>query len=211
VGGTSVGIGLPIAAYEDFSEGVSVAAQALEDRGARMVLTIESASAPTEFRFPIAVPSGGRLEAQVDGTVNVIDAAGLPAGHFAAPWAIDAVGSAVPTSYRVAGNVLVQTVQHTDNYPVLADPHYDWGWVTGTAYFNRKETRSMKTLSYGATVAGGLCAAFAAQTLGAACAVSAAFYAQWNYVAGNAYADGGCIKIKVPPFWASAYAGGRCR
>jgi hypothetical protein len=142
--------------------------------------------------------------------VNELDASGLPAGHFEAPWAVDSAGLDVTTTYRVEGNVLVQSVLHTDNYPVIADPKYDWGWVTGTAYLNRKQTRSMKTLSYGATVAAGLCAAFAAQTLGASCAVSAALYAQWNYVAGNADGDGKCIKIKVPTMWAYAYSGGNC-
>jgi hypothetical protein len=190
---------------------VSIGAQALADGGVRALLVIETSDAPVEYRFDIGVPAGGYLELQPDGAVNVADGAGLPAGHFEAPWAFDSAGLPVPTSYRIEGTTIVQVVEHSSNYPVVADPNYTWGWVTGTVYYTRAETRSMKTWSYGAVVAAGLCAAFAVQTAMAACAISAAFYAQWNYVAGNAYGDGKCMKIKVPTFWASAYTEGTCR
>ena len=52
---------------------------------------------------------------------------------------------------------------------------------------------------------------FGAQTAGAACGVAGAVVAQWNYVASNAYADGKCVKIKLPIMWAYAYSGGYCK
>jgi hypothetical protein len=143
--------------------------------------------------------------------VNVLSGDGMPAGHFRAPWATDATGREVPTSYRLEGTVLVQTVAHSGNYPVVADPHYTWGWVTGTAYYDRAETKSLKTYSFALIVAGGLCAAFAWQTAGASCAISAALFSQWQYVASNAHGEGRCVKIKIPTFWAYAYSGGHCR
>lgn len=87
---------------------------------------------------------------------------------------------------------------------------YTWGWVTGTAYYNRAETRTMKTAWGAGVVASGLCAYFWAETAGAACAVSAALMGQWMYVAGNVYADGHCVKIKIPTLWAYGYSGGYC-
>ena len=87
---------------------------------------------------------------------------------------------------------------------------FTWGWVTGTVYFTRAETRSMKTVTYAAIIAGAICTFTASHTFGAGCLVSGAMISQWNYVAGNAYADGKCIKIKLPYMWAYSYSGGYC-
>ncbi|MFD7665659.1 helicase HerA domain-containing protein [Streptomyces sp. NPDC059788] len=47
-------------------------------------------------------------------------------GGFAAPWAKDAHGNPVPTSYRVDGSTLVQSVRIADStaFPVVADPKW---------------------------------------------------------------------------------------
>jgi hypothetical protein len=60
------------------------------------------------------------------------------------------------------------------------------------------------------STAAGVCAAYAIKTGGVGCVISEAMTAQWNYVAGNAYGDGKCVKIKTPTMWASAYSGDRC-
>lgn len=198
--------------YTDALPGTSLAAQALEDGGARALIVIENADAPTEYRFPIEATTGSTLELQDDGSVNVIDPDGIPVGNIATPWATDGNGRAIPTSYRLDGMSIIQVVHHVDAaYPVVADPKFTWGWVTGTAYYNRAETRSMKTLSFAAIIAAGLCASFAWATAGASCVIGGAFFAQWQYVASNAYGDGKCIKIKIPTFWASAYSDGYCK
>lgn len=223
--GTTIGIDLPVTAnvddarvvdrttaiYTDAMPGTSLAAQALDAGGVRALIVIEDGSAPSEYRFSIDAGAGSTLELQEDGSVNLIGSDGDPIGHFAAPWAYDADNRPVPTSYRIEGMDIVQAVHHKGSeYPVVADPKYTWGWVTGTVYFNRAETRSMRTFSYGAIIAAGLCTAFALETAGAACAIGGAFMAQWQYVATNAYGDGKCVKIKIPTFWASAYSGGYC-
>ena len=87
---------------------------------------------------------------------------------------------------------------------------YTWGWVTGTVYYNKAETRSMRTYSYAAMAAGAICAVFGPETVGAACAIGAVAIGQWNYVAGNAYAAGQCVKIKLPIMIAYQYSGGYC-
>lgn len=88
---------------------------------------------------------------------------------------------------------------------------YTWGWVTGTVYYNRLETRKLKTVSFLVLAAAGICAFFGSYTLGAACVIAGAVLAQWQYVAGNAYGNGGCVKIRVPYFWAYRYTGGYCK
>jgi hypothetical protein len=178
-----------------------------DDVRAQMIFELKDASAPTVFDVAVSLPAGARLvlNEQV-GAVFVVDATENVVGVFAQPWAVDATGLAVPTEFEIVGNTLRQHVQHQGAaYPVMADPQYTWGWVTGTAYYNRRETKNMTTLAYGATVVAGLCAAFGAQTLGVACAISAAFYAQWAFQADRAFGEGRCLKIKVPTFEAGSY------
>jgi hypothetical protein len=134
-------------------------------------------------------------------------------GHIDAPWARDASGHAVVTHYSLDGGDLVQRIRFSNDtvFPVVADPKYTWGIATGTVYYDRGETRSLKTQAYAETVAAGICAFFGPETAGAACVLSGAVMLQWSYVAGNAYGDGKCVKIKAPTFWAYAYSGGYCR
>lgn len=50
--------------------------------------------------------------------------------YIAAPWAVDANGSPLPTYYSVDGNTVVQTVETTADtaFPVVADPSWVW-WI----------------------------------------------------------------------------------
>lgn len=199
--------------FETNSRQASVVARASTE-GAQALIVIEGASAPTEYEFPVQVENGiARLGVTSDGEIEIWSPSeSHPAATVAPPWAIDANGFAVPTRFEIRGSSLVQVVDHEGAaYPVVADPKYTWGWVTGTTYYNRKETRSLKTRSYGYIVAAALCAAFGTQTAGVACAVAGAVVAQWNYVASNAYGDGKCAKIKIPIMWAYAYSGGYCK
>ncbi|WP_395152162.1 hypothetical protein [Ilumatobacter sp.] len=201
--GVEIGIGLPgatkaddatvlsagTAVYTDAAVDTSIAAQALADGSLRALITIEGPNAPTQYRFPIDLPADYRLETQDDGTINIIDASGVPVSHFDAPWATDVTGAAVPTTLTVDGNTIVQTVNHTGNYPIVADPHYTWGFVTGTVYFNKNETNKLM-LGYGvsALVGGYFTGGLAAIPLG-----SISLYAAYVLNAGH------CMKMKVVP------------
>lgn len=92
-----------------------------------------------------------------------------------------------------------------------ANIHYTWGWVTGTAYLNKSETRLLRGYSYAVIVAAGMCAVFGWESAGLACAVSGAMTAQWQWVASEAVTHGRCVKIKVPTMIAYEYSGGDCR
>jgi hypothetical protein len=181
------------------------------DVRAQLLFELEDASAPTAFDLAVSLPPGARLVANdALGAIFVVDRHDDVIGVFARPWAVDADGMAVPTSFEIVGTTLRQHVDHRGAaYPVIADPQYTWGWVTGTAYYSRRETKNMTSLTYGATVVAGLCAAFGAETLGVACAISAAFYAQWAFQADRAFSDGRCLKIKVPTSEAGSYPFGQ--
>lgn len=149
-GGTSTGGGSPIAAPEPIAntgaaeydtlwtdenvptglttlrdnDNVDVWTYAPDDHSAFMALIIiNNADAPTEYRFEHAVPEGHTAEVQDDGSVRFFDAGGNEAGGVMAPWAVDADGNDITTSYRLDGDTIIQTVNHQDAvYPVVADP-----------------------------------------------------------------------------------------
>lgn len=199
--------------YEDVARSTSVVARPTQ-QGAQALIVIDRSDAPSTFTFPIDANGGAvTLRPTEDGSIEVMSGQRKhPVATVAPPWATDANGDPVPTHFEVQGSFLIQVVDHVGaTYPVIADPKYTWGYVTGTTYYNRKETRSLKTRSYAYVVAAGICAALGPQSAGAACVAAGAFAAQWNYVAANAYGDGKCVKIKVPTFWASAYSGGYCK
>lgn len=76
--------------------------------------------------FAVRVPTGGRLRLLPAGDVLVEDSRGKAVGAYDAPWASDALGRPLPTSYRIDGARLVQTVELTPRtrFPVTLDPIY---------------------------------------------------------------------------------------
>ncbi|MGW7187054.1 hypothetical protein ACWGII_40830 [Streptomyces sp. NPDC054855] len=137
--GTRVAIGLPGSAaapasatangtvmYTQPDGPVDIAAQVGRDGSASALITLKDASAPTEYRFPLDLPSGAHAALLEEGGVVVGDSAGEIVGLFDTPWAKDANGKPVPTTYRLEGGTLIQTIQ-TDKstaYPVVADPKW---------------------------------------------------------------------------------------
>lgn len=139
----SVGIGLPFAdrtaqgevvdlpgeagpvAVFDHGNGSSSIPLTRADSSVQLTTVIEGPQAPTEYAYPVDVAGGGTLVLHPEGMVEIRDAHGEFAGAVAKPWARDATGAEVPTSYRVEGDTLIQTVDHAAAgvaYPVVADP-----------------------------------------------------------------------------------------
>lgn len=214
--GTTVALGLPetrevqaaksdagTVSYADAAPSTDVAVQPTTDGGVRALVTLKDAGAPTKHRFDIKLPEGTELVATEDGGYDIVrdSEAAVSFGHINAPWARDAGGHAVPTSYRLDGTTLVQTV-HVDagtRFPVVADPKYTWGWATGTVYYKRAETKRMRdragilslvTFLTPASIPFGLVADEAKK----------------------AYAAGKCLKIRYPvPFVPGTYKDSYCK
>ena len=88
-----------------------------------VLLIIDNADAPTEYRFEGAIPEGHSATVTENGSVQFFDADGIEAGGVMAPWAVDADGKNIPTSHTIDGTTIVQTVEHHGAvYPVVADP-----------------------------------------------------------------------------------------
>jgi hypothetical protein len=101
---------------------------------------------------------------------------------------------------------------HVVDMPPMPTRTISWGFLGLSAiiYFNRSETRTMKTAVAALTLVATACAAFGVII----CGLTLVQAGQWAYVASNAYADGRCVKIEVGLFRSSlAYAygpGGHC-
>lgn len=123
--GDDVAIGLPVDVSRDAEvaddgtvvyqaettkPAVDVAAQILEDGSVRVQTVIDTPEAPHEFAYPLTLPAGASLSLTDDGGVIAIDADGVFLAGVRTPWAKDAQGDKVATSYRIDGNTIVQTV-----------------------------------------------------------------------------------------------------
>ena len=110
--------------------------------GFAVAAELESVDSPHQLRFDVSIPEGAFLVLTEEGSIDVVGKDGFTLGAFATPWAVDTNGSDVTTSYSLDGKTIVQTVDPVarELYPVLADPKFTWGWLTGTVYFDRSET-----------------------------------------------------------------------
>ncbi|MDF1487802.1 hypothetical protein [Tessaracoccus caeni] len=139
----SIGIGLPgrdvtasltdegAAVYEDIAPDTSLVVALVEisepeiESAVQTLITIESAAAPSEYVFPLDLPEGAQIDLLPDGSAVVLNADQLVLSVIAAPWAVDATGTDVPTRFVLDGDKLIQEVDHWGaTYPVVADPFW---------------------------------------------------------------------------------------
>ncbi|WP_327695484.1 DNRLRE domain-containing protein [Streptomyces sp. NBC_00459] len=146
-----MGVGLPITqprgvalngnvVYADPNGPVDTVAQPTLEGGVRTLQVIKNATAPHEYTSTMRLPAGATLTPFDGDTVLVssgTDEKPVTHGLIDAPWARDANGNAVATSYRVEGDRLIQTVGFTATtaFPVVADPKLTFGLGI---YFNAK-------------------------------------------------------------------------
>lgn len=180
---------------------------------------VHSVNAPTAYGFRFTVAGEPARLALIDGMVAVTDAAGTVVNFVQPAWAADATGAAVPTSYAVSGDVLIQTVEHRGAaYPVVADPTMACNWVHCTVQFNKSETRSIASGSWGAAaVVGFACGRLRSTIGGFVCAVGLSVI---SYMAGAAANVDRCLGVRAlryPGFGIAStpypviYSGGNCR
>ena len=113
------------------------------DDGAQLLTTIPSKNAPISFPYDVSSSDDAAVYVASDGSALVMSESGDVLLRAAAPWAVDANGTSVPTRYEVQGTELIQVVDHTAGdfaYPILADPRFDQGIGWKSILFNRHET-----------------------------------------------------------------------
>ncbi|MFF9015664.1 DNRLRE domain-containing protein [Streptomyces sp. NPDC014870] len=120
--------------HADAASPVDTVVQPTLAGGSRTLQVIKNATAPREYRVPIDLAPGSSLRQQPDGSIVIVSSdPNEPVAAINAPWAKDAHGKPVPTSYRLEGQTLIQTVSFDANtaFPVVADPWWNpfsWKW-----------------------------------------------------------------------------------
>jgi len=185
-----------------FTNGLGMSVDAAVQRtnaGVRMISVIRSANAPTSYRYPLQLPRGATLHRQASGVIIIDDAAGRALGAIRAPWAIDARGTRVTTSFEVRGHTLVQNVAHRGAvYPVVADPSIDFGLTSATLTLNAKDQRILLSgggAGAGALIGGLLCSASGAGAV--LCAAGGAVIGTMVFEAIKEYAVRENCELKV--------------
>ncbi|MFS0895001.1 hypothetical protein [Microbacterium sp. 179-I 3D3 NHS] len=134
--------------------GDAVAVQNLEDGSTRIQTVIADSSSPHEFGYRM---DGYQPFMSDTGEVIFLDSSDnyVP---IAAPWAVDATGAPVQTTYTIRGDELVQVVTPDAStvYPVVADPSWMWQGPAWGMKLNRSETSRVR--DYAAAV--GMCVIF---------------------------------------------------
>ncbi|MCY4492702.1 MAG: hypothetical protein OXB92_02450 [Acidimicrobiaceae bacterium] len=133
------------AIFENIADDTDLFVQAQKDTGVRMIVLIAGADAPTTVDFEYTVSGNEKAVLAQDGSAAIVDSDNFVISLIEAPWAFDALGNKIPAEYTVQGDTLVLNVAHgmAAAYPVLADPVWTWGLVSGTAYFSRNETKAV--------------------------------------------------------------------
>jgi hypothetical protein len=179
----------------------------VDKTGASTVMTLQDSSAPTSYAFPLTLPAETKASLQADGSVTVTGKTG-PIGSFKAPWAKDANGKKLPTSYALtedtSGYILTQNITTTGAvFPVTADPAYvnlNCGSVTCTFYLGKELTRWLQhNIAIGAGIAavtGIACNLFPSATKYLCQGAIALRYANFANSVNNAARTNSCAAMK---------------
>ncbi|WP_166984701.1 hypothetical protein [Canibacter zhoujuaniae] len=102
-----------------------------EDESGQIIGVIKDHNA-SYMDFGYTLPEGYQLEARSDGGFSLLSESGTVEGEIDAPWAIDADGKELPTSFElVDGSILRQHVNTEGaSLPIVLDPSWSWWLVT---------------------------------------------------------------------------------
>lgn len=168
--------------------------------GAQFFSVMQDASAGSQQRYVLGLPAGTRLLPAGDGGYVLVDGAGAAVGRIDAPWAVDAAGKSLATSFALDGDVLVQSTDLTGAaFPVVADPKVSFGLGIYVRY-QRSEVKDFKDKGKfvgAAALMGAACGKIPVGWLAVACGASLAVVS--SSVLGtfeNASKKDRCVELK---------------
>jgi len=161
--------------YTDPTSATATAVQATTD-GVRQLFILNNTKASTAFTVPLTLPNGARLEKDGSGGYDIVPVANAEGvatsiAHIDAPWAKDASGRSLATSYSLDRTVLTQHVSTAGAvYPVVADPRLTYGSHNGfpTVYLNLWGSE-VQAVAYAITITVGGTAAIGCAAMAFAC------------------------------------------
>jgi hypothetical protein len=90
--------------------------------GVQLLSIMQSTSAPNSQRYRLSLPPGASVTRAGEGFV-LVGANDAVIGSIDEPWARDATGRTLPTTYELVGTTLLQRTDTTNAvFPVVADP-----------------------------------------------------------------------------------------
>lgn len=123
-----------LATAVDPATGAEQITQATPDSGVQILTVADNAAAAQATSFTFVIPASTHWVPQSSGALwlmNIDKPGPSPIMVIDAPWAVDANGVSLPTSYTVQGTKLIQTVDTAGAaFPVVVDPH-SWLWRVG--------------------------------------------------------------------------------
>ncbi|WP_123929511.1 hypothetical protein [Corynebacterium choanae] len=122
----------------------------LTPSGEQFEWIIPTADSATTRTFEVEMDGAVSLQIHKESGAIVVKLDESPVAIIKSPWAKDANGLDVPTYFSGEGNRFTQHVETSSGdyaYPITADPRFDWGIVSGHAYFSKEETRKMAASS----------------------------------------------------------------
>ncbi|WP_423183890.1 hypothetical protein [Arthrobacter sp. NyZ413] len=115
--------------------------------------TIINSAKKSSFGYELLVNGAPAiLESRSNGSVAVYSNDGTLVNVILPPWAVDATGKDLPTSYSVNGNILQQDINlRGAAFPVVADPRTACDAWFCTVEFNKSETKTIADNGWQAT------------------------------------------------------------
>ena len=126
--------------------------------GGGQVLTVLRSKSTTAAKFTLSIPAGAQVRTLPSGGVAVFSSKTAYA-QLDAPWALDAAGKMLPTSYTIHGTTIIQKVDTTNaTFPIVADPSFSLcDWYTAvcmkTSYWETRQISDTFFVGVGAAVA----------------------------------------------------------
>jgi len=193
--------------YNNAYRDPSIVVQPQIDGGVRMITVVDSPKAPTSFDYPVTVDQGQSMALTADGGAVVTGQDGATVFTVVAPWAYDVNGTPVAADYTLTGTTLTLNIHPTDTtaYPIIADPKFVHGIITGTFYMSKGETEAIA--ASGATLvpellAGFLVGPFAPYvTYVASVAANIQLWAMIAVFVNAFFGENKCLKVKVGVTW----------
>jgi hypothetical protein len=112
----------------DTSASLSGAVQATEG-GGRSLAVLRDRPSGSSVSYPLSISRGLSLVPSSTGSLEIRSSKGVTVGYVAKPWALDATGRQLSTSYQVKAGALIQRIDTTQaRFPVVADPWITLGW-----------------------------------------------------------------------------------
>ncbi len=184
----------------------STAVRVLTDGTVQAFVTLADARAATTYPFTFDLPAGRSIRPdRATGGLYITNQDGSAVtGYVDTPWAKDAAGRPLTTSYTVQGSTVIQHIDTTNaRYPVVADPSFHTNCsVTCRFYFTRSSTHNMydtmNSIGAGSDVLAGLFCVALPIPANLACAAAVLIYSAWAaYELTAASNRNGCFVVEV--------------